>query len=95
MASSGNTTPVSLFAYISETSAAHYNSYYPRWIYDGPYRAALVETAAAEGWRLLDLWDAIDNARFSDTPLHLTPEGARQLGEIIGPKIVELANEQD
>ena len=60
-----------------------YNSFYPRWAYDA-YRDLLAQVAAEDGWDYLDVWDAIAPDEFTDTPVHLTPAGSRQLSEIIG-----------
>ena len=65
-------------------SDMRYNAFYPRWAYD-QYRDLLAATAAAEGWRYTDLWDAIPPEEFTDTPVHLTPAGSRLLAE----KLVE------
>ena len=76
--------------YVSDgaNSDVRYNSFYPRWAYDD-YRALLAEAAAAEGWRLLDLWDAIPPDEFTDTPVHLTPAGTRLLAEALEPQITQ------
>ena len=70
--------------YISdgENSDLRYNAFYPRWAYE-QYRAEMVERASAGGWAYLDLWDAIPPEEFSDTPVHLTPEGNRLLSELL------------
>jgi hypothetical protein len=56
-------------------SDLRYNAWYPRWAYDD-YRALLADVAAANGWPLLDLWDAVPPAEFTDSPVHLTPAGS-------------------
>jgi lysophospholipase L1-like esterase len=63
-------------------SDVRYNSFYPRWAYD-QYRVMLAELAAVEGWAYLDVWDAIPPEEFTDTPVHLTPAGTRQLAELL------------
>ena len=75
--------------YISSgvNSDLRYNSFYPRWAYD-QYRQLLGEKAQNEGWDYLDLWDQIAPEEFTDTPLHLTPEGSRQLAELVAPAIL-------
>ncbi len=75
--------------YISSgtNSDLRYNSFYPRWAYD-QYRRLLAEKTAAEAWIYLDLWDAIAPEEFTDTPVHLTPQGSRQLAELIAPGIL-------
>lgn len=69
-------------------SDLRYNAFYPRWAYDD-YRRRLAETAAAAGWNYLDLWDAIDPAEFTDTPVHLTPAGTRELADILAGVITQ------
>lgn len=75
--------------YISsgENSDLRYNSFYPRWAYD-QYRDLLGDKAQDEGWRYLDLWDQIPPEEFTDTPVHLTPKGSRQLAELIAAAIL-------
>lgn len=70
--------------YISQgrNSDLRYNSFYPRWAYDA-YRALMDEKAAENGWDYLDLWDSIPAEEFTDTPVHLTPEGVELLVRIL------------
>jgi lysophospholipase L1-like esterase len=81
--------------YISdgENSDLRYNAWYPRWAYD-EYRDLLGETAAADGWAYLDLWDVIDPDEFTDSPVHLTPAGTRQLAELLAPAMLDEALEK-
>ncbi|MCW5874314.1 MAG: SGNH/GDSL hydrolase family protein [Anaerolineales bacterium] len=55
-------------------SDLRYNSFYPRWAYDD-YRSLLAAEADAQGWHYIDLWQAADNDEFTNTPIHLTPQG--------------------
>lgn len=55
-------------------SDIRYNAFYPRWAYD-QYHQLLGETAAANDWPYIDLWDAIPPEEFTDTPVHLTRRG--------------------
>jgi len=64
-------------------SDVRYNFYYPRWAYDA-YRGWMTETASAEGWLYLDLWDLIPPSEFTDSAIHYTPVGARMLASRIG-----------
>ncbi len=75
--------------YISsgQNSDIRYNSFYPRWAYD-QYRELLSEQM--QGQNYLDLWDAIPPDEFTDTPVHLTPEGTRLLAERIGAELESL-----
>ncbi len=67
-------------------SAVRYNAYYPRWVYD-QYRQLLGQAAVAQGWNYLDLWNRFSSDYFSDTPLHLTPDGERQMAQTMLPAI--------
>jgi hypothetical protein len=75
--------------YISSgtNSDLRYNSFYPRWAYD-QYRQLLGEKAQNEGWLYLDLWDQIAPEKFTDTPVHLSPEGSKRFAELLAPEIV-------
>lgn len=69
-------------------SDIRYNAFYPRWAYD-QYRVMLAESAAAEGWRYLDLWEAVPSAEFTDTPVHLTPAGTKQFADLLTENLFE------
>ncbi len=71
-----------------ENSDIRYNAWYPRWAYD-QYRTLLTDEAAANGWQWIDLWDAIAPEEFTDSPVHLTPSGSRQLTERIAAALLE------
>jgi hypothetical protein len=63
-------------------SDIRYNFFYPRWAYD-EYRQLLSEHAAARKWHYLDLWDLVPLQEFTNSAIHLTPEGEAILsGEI-------------
>lgn len=66
-----------------QNSDLRYNFWYPRWAYDA-YRAMLQDKAQANDWPLLDVWDAVAPNEFTDSPVHMTPAGTRQLAELIG-----------
>lgn len=80
-----------MFISSGENSDLRYNSFYPRWAYD-QYRALLAETAVANNWPYLDLWDAIPPDEFTDTPVHLTPAGTRQFAGLLADEILQIAN---
>jgi hypothetical protein len=67
-----------MFVSDGQNSDLRYNSFYPRWAYDA-YRDLLAAEAAENGWDYLDLWDSIPPEAFSDTPVHLTPDGVKML----------------
>jgi hypothetical protein len=80
--------------YISSgtNSDLRYNAYNPRWAYD-QYRELLAAQATLYDWRYEDWWDRIDPSEFTNTPLHLTPAGSRQLSGWLGEAIVALSSE--
>jgi hypothetical protein len=64
-------------------SDIRYNFFYPRWAYD-EYRQLLTEHAAARNWHYLDLWDLVAMQEFTNSAIHLTPDGEAMLsGEIM------------
>ena len=67
-------------------SDLRYNAFYPRWAYDQD-REMLGETAVAQNWPLLDLWNTIPPPEFTDTPVHLTPKGNKQYAEPVAEGI--------
>jgi hypothetical protein len=74
-------------------SDLRYNSFYPRWAYDG-YREQLRQRAQANHWNVLEAWNSIAPDEFTNTPVHLTPRGSAQLAEIIGNVMLRLANQR-
>lgn len=67
-------------------SDVRYNFFYPRWAYDS-YRSQLAALAAQNQWRYLDLWDAIPEAHFTNSAVHLDPAGVTLLAQKIGTAI--------
>jgi len=65
-----------------ENSDVRYNFYYPRWAYD-QYRQAFSQNCTANTWTCLDLWDAIPQERFTNSAIHLDPQGEGMLVERI------------
>ena len=80
-----------MFISSGTNSDLRYNAFYPRWAYD-QYRDLLQKYAADHGWKYLDWWDRIDPAEFTDSPVHLTPAGSRQLSGWLGSAIVDLSS---
>jgi hypothetical protein len=70
-------------------SDVRYNTYYPRWAYDS-YRMLMARLAQSDGWRYLDVWDAMPNDQFTDTDFHLTPDATCAFAAQIAPSIVAL-----
>jgi len=75
-----------MFISHGKNSDLRYNSFYPRWAYD-QYRRLLARAAQTNGWKYLDLWDAIPPEQFTDTPVHLTPAGEQMLADKLGPVV--------
>jgi hypothetical protein len=71
-------------------SDARYNFFYPRWLFDA-FREWMIDRAADEGWPYLDLWDVISPSAFTDSAVHLTPDGSRALAARIGEALLRLA----
>lgn len=69
-----------------KNSDIRYNFYYPRWAYD-QWRQ-LMDTRAVElGWNYLDLWDLVPADQFTNSAIHMTPEGVAILSERLQQKI--------
>jgi lysophospholipase L1-like esterase len=77
-----------IFISQGENSDLRYNAWYPRWAYD-EYRQQLNALAAFERWQFVDMWDSIAPAEFTDSPLHLTPEGTTQVADSLIRKIID------
>ena len=69
-----------------ENSDLHYNFFYPRWAYD-QYRSWMLIKAEELDWDYLDVWDQIDPAEFTNSAIHLTPQGSAQLAELIAREL--------
>jgi len=80
-----------MFISKGENSDLRYNFWYPQWAYD-QYRTLYRDLADDNNWHYLDIWDIIDRAEFTDSPVHLTPAGSQQLSEVIGQAIMDLTN---
>jgi hypothetical protein len=80
-----------MFISSGRNSDLRYNFFYPRWAYDR-YRELLADMADARGWRYLDLWNAISPDEFTDSPVHMTPDGVRQALDDIMPVLLATAN---
>jgi hypothetical protein len=69
-------------------SDIRYNFYYPRWAYDG-YRRLIAEEATRQGWLYRDFWDAIPSEEFTNTAIHMTPEGTRQFAAMMVEALID------
>lgn len=75
-----------MFISQGENSDLRYNFFYPRWAYDD-YRRMMQEKSAGQDWYYLDLWDRVDSAEFTNSAVHMTPEGTAQLAQILAAAI--------
>jgi hypothetical protein len=80
-----------IFVADGTNSDLRYNFWYPRWAYDS-YRQLLRKLAADNKWHYWDLWNLLPPSEFTDSPVHLSPRGSRQLSETVGKFIEEVAN---
>jgi lysophospholipase L1-like esterase len=80
-----------MFISSGTNSDLRYNTFYPRWAYD-QYRTLLQNYADAHSWHYLDWWDRIDSNEFTDSPVHLTPAGSRQLSGWLAETITEVSS---
>jgi hypothetical protein len=72
-----------IFISQGENSNIRYNFFYPRWAYD-QYRTILAQFVKSRSWAYLDLWDLIPSDEFTNSAIHMNPEGTSRLaGEII------------
>jgi hypothetical protein len=72
-----------------ENSHLRYNFYYPRWAYD-TYREIMSRAAQTNGWFYLDAWDAVPAGEFTNSAIHLTPEGESVLAGLVAGRLQEL-----
>jgi hypothetical protein len=83
-----------IFISDGQNSDLRYNLWYPRWAYD-QYRGLYQSIADKHEWHYLDLWDRIEAAEFTDSPVHLTPAGSRQLAQELSQMIMSIANNSE
>jgi hypothetical protein len=81
-----------MFISRGQNSDLRYNSFYPRWAYD-QFHDLLNSRAATNNWHYLDLWDSIAPSEFTDTPVHLTPNGMAQFAKVVGAEVVKMSSE--
>jgi hypothetical protein len=70
-------------------SDLRYDFYYPIWAYD-QYRQQLGDFCRNKTLSCLDLWDAVPEDEFTNTAIHLTPEGVGLLTNPVAEAILDL-----
>lgn len=83
-----------VFISAGRNSDLRYNYFYPRWALDEA-RSRLRELSDGAPWAYRDFWNAIPASQFTDSAVHLTPQGSRQLAELVARAIIETAGEAD
>ena len=69
-----------------ENSDIRYNFFYPRWAYD-EYRNILQTYTEDNNKLYLDLWDLVPADEFTNSAIHLTPEGETLLANAVAAEI--------
>ncbi len=69
-----------------KNSDIRYNHFYPRWAYD-QYRQALAESSVSASWEFIDLWDSVPSEEFTNSAVHLTPQGIQLYFQALLPGI--------
>jgi hypothetical protein len=82
-----------IFISQGQNSDIRYNFYYPRWAYDD-YRQLLGQQCTDQGWRCLDLWNAIPGSEFTNTAVHLSPRGSALFANRLLPAIQQITGER-
>ena len=71
-----------------ENSDIRYNFFYPRWAYDS-FRGDLEKHSLESGIPLIDVWNQVDASQFTNSAIHLTPQGEKVLAEMLLEKILQ------
>ncbi|MBG0785638.1 MAG: hypothetical protein H0S79_11095 [Anaerolineaceae bacterium] len=71
-----------------ENSDIRYDFFYPRWTYD-LYRQEMNRAAENADWTYVDLWDVVPQTEFTNSAVHLTPEGSLLFFETLMPALIE------
>ncbi len=74
-----------------ENSNIRYNFFYPRWAYD-QYRQILAQNCQQNGWNCLDEWNLVAPGEFTNSAIHMTPQGTQLLAEQLGYAILAIPN---
>lgn len=73
-----------------KNSDIRYNFYYPRWAYD-QYRTLLAGQAESAQWNYLDLWNLVPEDQFTNSAIHLSPQGEALMTQAVANKLAQTA----
>jgi hypothetical protein len=65
-----------------ENSDIRYNFFYPRWAYD-QYRQLFEDFCQKNGFQCLDEWDLVPPSEFTNSAIHMSPQGTQKLASQI------------
>lgn len=82
-----------MFISQGKNSYLRYNFYYPRWAYDN-YRELIAQQSKVNGWHYVDLWDSVPSKEFTNTAVHLTPEGMSIFAQRVLDAILATADDK-
>jgi len=80
-----------MFISQGQNSQIRYNYFYPRWAYDD-YRSLMIEKSSANNWHYWDFWDSIPPSEFTNTAIHLTPDGCQQFARLVAQAVLSVAS---
>ncbi|MGB9668861.1 MAG: hypothetical protein ACPL0B_00615, partial [Anaerolineales bacterium] len=75
-----------IFISHGKNSNLRYNFYYPRWAYDD-FRLQFAEQCQNHQWNCWDIWNLIPPQEFTNTAIHMTPNGTQQTANWIANQI--------
>jgi hypothetical protein len=71
-----------------ENSHLRYNFLYPIWAYDS-WRQLMLEKSKEKQWNYLDLWNLVPVDEFTNSAIHLMPEGEELLANRIRQTVID------
>jgi len=81
-----------IFISQGKNSEIRYNFFYPRWAYDR-YRQIMADYSARQRWRYKDFWDAVPGQDFTNSAVHLSAAGSRQMAKLLLQAVLDVASE--
>jgi hypothetical protein len=78
-----------IFLSQGENSDIRYNFFYPRWAYD-QYRQLFNSYCIENRWLCLDEWNLVSPSEFTNSAIHMSPQGTQQLASQIEDAILSI-----